>query len=1146
MEAAVPEVAAAPSIEAPQTVPRGYGEAKMAIDGIMRRKTSFGAWRERYFRTTRHELAYWSKTVEEIKLTKAVRGRGPYQYVPVGSPSETYDLRRPGLRVVLTNDVIELRYGSGEVLLDLRPESVDETKRWYEVLGNIVRFEASRAARVIGSLEVEIDGVYLVGPAADKAERAAVTAQVKFDGATEASEGAIAQRLRSVLYENVHEEEDKVSYAPLSLSLARPCHRANASFRVTLFAEEMAQSMSSVLAHAMGNNDSQKPAAVASRRISLFELQARDSAVKQVASNLIGGRQVRKPDDDSYLSALEGDASQSGPTAGPDGRPPRRGFVFVPIFEKEAKIEADGIPDDREDDKLAASRVVALLHAKLRYRESLVAVVDPDGQERFEYEFLEDEDHDEAREDAGKDEVKHKDREIGLEAMSIVLARLGLVVEKLADLKPDVFDWDRPWVSAASWVATLVVCLGLPYSASLALIPCVMLAWLVFSLGSSTQTRLAALEDAGKVKRFDVNSDRQLATVRVAILKGTGLAAADLAVLHGTDNSDPYVAVFAQPGDPDARAIDAMAPTLVGITDVKMDTLNPAWCDDPATARGVDATKLTTKQRLTLFGEPGGSASAPADFRVTWVHSDKTLKGACWAFPVLQEMTETGGGIVRVPRPWTQQQAGVVFEVFDQNLVTNEAFLGLARLDVSELASHVGEPRVYEIPLGPSGIDKKDRGPVNAHLKRGRGLGTLTVEATLEPVDDADLKRVNPRLAAANRTLAADVFERKAFKGGLKKKSRSAYGNVKEIRRGLRSAYETVETATSMLERLWALMSWDHPLKTLLVAFGLVAGVIGCSLVPNNLICAGLMSKFFLTGLVLKLRGDDLTIVKKVDASEIQLKNLLRSLPNAPQREQAFKSMRALYSAQALRNDARAKIGLAFGLRVRYQAYVYCYKHSRALSLPSWEREYLVVADGALHFYASTQAATKHPAKNLKRKLFLVPPPLGGAWQQDDALSHADRAALPAVGMPVFFVAVYSSTQRDLLSRGDVGNGASTEGSRNERARAAKHCLAVKSTQALDAIIAAVTAEATSASHNLGDAINHTRRPSVSNDGAAHRHRRPSLEWMRSTAVDSDGPTSINCLNTDAIYNSITGLFAKPPSDAASTDASNDASNASQ
>lgn len=1139
MEAAVPEVAAAASLEAPQTVPRGYGEPKMAIDGIMRRKTSFGAWRERYFRTTRHELAYWSKTVEEIKLTKAVRGRGPYQYVPVGSPSETYDLRRPGLRVVLSNGVIELQFGSGEVLLDLRPESFEDTKRWYEVLGNIVRFEASRAARVIGSLDVEIDGVYLVGPVADKTERAAVKAQIRYDGVMAASEEAIAQRLRSTLYENVHEEEDKVSYAPLSLSFSRPCHRANASFRVTLFAEEMTQSVSSVLAHAMGKKDTQKPTAVASRRISLFELQARESSVSQVAANLCGARRkVRKLDDDSHLSALEGDASQAWPTAGPDGRAPRRGFVFYPIFEKEDKIEADGVPDDEKDDKLAASRVVALLHAKLRYRESLVAVVDPDGQERFEYEFLEDEDQDEARED--KDEIKHKDREVGLEALTIVLARLGLVVEKLADLKPDVFDWEQPWVSAASWVATLVICLGLPYSASLALIPCVMLAWLVFSLGASTQTRLAALEDAGKVKRLDDNADRQLATVRIAVLKGTGLAAADLAMLHGSDNSDPYVAVFAQPGDPDARAIDAMAPTLVGITDVKMNTLNPAWCDDAA--KGVNATRLSTKQRVTLFGEPGSSASAPADFRVTWVHSDKTLKGACWAFPVLQEMTETGGGIVRVPRPWTQQHAGVVFEVYDQNLVTNEAFLGVARLDISELASHVGEPRVYEIPLGPSGMDKKDRGPVNTHLKRGLGLGTLTVEASLEPVDDADLKRSNPRLAATNRALAADVFERKAFKGGLKKKSRSAYGNVKEIRRGLRSAYETVETATSMLERLWALMSWDHPLKTLLVAFGLVAGIAGCCLVPNNLICAGLMSKFFLTGLVVKLRGDDLTIVKKVDSSEIQLKNLLRSLPNAPQREQAFKSMRALYSAQALRNDAQAKISLAFGLRVRYQAYVYCYKQSRALTLPSWEREYLVVVDGALHFYASTQAARKDPAKNLRRKLFLVPPPLGGAWQQDDALSHADRAALPADRMPVFFVAVYASKHHDLLS--GIGNGATTEG---EQGSAAKQCLAVKSKQALDAIIAAVAAEATGANHNLSEAVHNTRRQSVSTGGASQRHRRPSLQWMRSTAVDGDDASSINCINTDAIYSSLSRLFTKPPSEAAaSNDASNDASNASQ
>ena len=1084
---------------------KGYAENDMAIDGILSRRTSFGGWRERYFRTTLYELSYWSRQINEIKMTRVSGGR--YSYAPIGSASETFDLRIPGTSIASPEPtLIEFRR-RGKVILDARAPDEETARRWMFVLTRILRYEKSLASRSIGSIRVQIDGLYVLGD--DGPSK--VNASVVFDDdlnddddvqasrrsffaengkGTTTSEPAALEVQEEVLYENTDDTDDVVSYAQVKLDTgAVPVRRANSGFTITVSPADndedddhgrhystMLEKLFSPSTTRHDRSDTMtsppsllatsptKPSVVASHRATLFEVQYLAFA----------GQSKDQPLYSYPTSALDGDATGRWPAA-PDGRQPKPGYLYYPLFAKDAK-------DDSEEE--APAKIAAILHAKLSYQENLLKVVDLDGKERFEFVGVD--------EEVGTENNGDENQESTTDALVSVLARLSLVYEKgMEYLGVDIFAWDSPYRSLICWIIAMALLLSLPSSASFSVIPLIIMTLILSAHGTKYVDDLFRVGQ--NAQHLAEHADRDLCVVRIALLKASKLPAADYDWTTGKpSDSDAFAVLLAGVEDSSLRKSDQIAPTLVGITEVRSNTLDPVWIhaenllhdvpylDSTGNRRrrishifalpvhshetihraqtmktivppddlednddvlhppgkhhhddeflGVDATKVSSRLRSRI-SEDGNCFAAPADFRATWTLNVKDHKvilpaSGSYAFPVLQERE----------RPWASSLGAATFEVFDSNLSTQEMLLGRARLPLRSLAAHFGEPAVYELPLEPSAVPKRNRGAIQRTLENDHDakLGSIRVVAALEKgVVEAD-----DRLERAKRGLAADVFERKQLAAMSTKKAKvSAYGNVKDLKRSLKGALDTAEFVTSTLERILALLTWEYPGKTLVVTLGLVAGITAMLLIPNNLLVAAFVSKLFLTGLVVKfkvwwpqkqeddaVKCDDPALKQaKQDPTEVQLFNFVKSLPNAPQRDRALANRRLVARAQAKRNDTRARIGLHFGLRVRFQNYLYVHL------CEVWERKYAVLVDRDLRLYDSmTDAVSQDHKKKLTHKFHLVPADtsMGGCLLDDGKIPVAVKDSLPAQNMTLFhlgvYVPVHDGTHTLELAHGDA------------------------------------------------------------------------------------------------------------------------------
>ena len=65
-------------------------------------------------------------------------------------------------------------------------------------------------------------------------------------------------------------------------------------------------------------------------------------------------------------------------------------------------------------------------------------------------------------------------------------------------------------------------------------------------------------------------------------------------------------------------------------------------------------------------------------------------------------------------------------------------------------------------------------------------------------------------------------------------------------------------------ERVYALLTWQHPAKTLFFAFGVSCGTLAVLVIPNKLLVAALITKMFLKGFVVSFRETDHSVTKKV------------------------------------------------------------------------------------------------------------------------------------------------------------------------------------------------------------------------------------------------------------------------------------------
>ncbi|KAH8045675.1 hypothetical protein JL720_16608 [Aureococcus anophagefferens] len=135
----------------------------------------------------------------------------------------------------------------------------------------------------------------------------------------------------------------------------------------------------------------------------------------------------------------------------------------------------------------------------------------------------------------------------------------------------------------------------------------------------------------------------------------------------------------------------------------------------------------------------------------------------------------------------------------------------------------------------------------------------------------------------------------------------------------MKSMQDSVLFMAAQLERVHALFTWAHPMKTGLMFFGLVCGIAAMCVIPNKLCVSGLITKLFFKGLCKKLRGHDESEIVTPDPTDIQMANMLNSLPTAPQTAQAMAVKRKVWKAQHERELNRVRINLNFAFRVRCQ-----------------------------------------------------------------------------------------------------------------------------------------------------------------------------------------------------------------------------------
>jgi len=198
----------------------------LAIDGIMHRKTRYGSWKERYFRTEGYDLMYYTENLNLIKANRLQgKTKGPYQFKPVGSPSETIDLRNSDCRIERLEDdaTVFLMKHLGKVL-EVKAQDEAQCERWLEVVQNIIDTERSKRKQV-GTLKVAVDGCFLVGGRlASEGEEGPrhCCLSFKLRDETVTSDAAEIAVDDALSYENLDESHDAVGRAPVALEAELP------------------------------------------------------------------------------------------------------------------------------------------------------------------------------------------------------------------------------------------------------------------------------------------------------------------------------------------------------------------------------------------------------------------------------------------------------------------------------------------------------------------------------------------------------------------------------------------------------------------------------------------------------------------------------------------------------------------------------------------------------------------------------------------------------------------------------------------------------------------------------------------------------------------------------------------------------------
>lgn len=952
----------------------------VAIDGFVHRKTRYGAWKERYLRTGGAQLYYYTAGLNEIKAAR-FDGRtklGPYTYNSVNKPwSEVFDLRAKGTKIKQTKEVFVATVGSRR--LELRAESEAEARRWVLTLERLREYYQLHKKR-LGTLKIDVDGAYVVG---GSSTAVACAARLE-EHDVHAASGSVDVCEVHAMFENFDERLEPVSFAAVKLRADIDVYQAGTRFRVSLVESSSRRS-------SFFGGDETTEIEFASRSMSLFELQE-DAALPDAADEVeTGGSAV---DVDPEVAA-------SWPRRAPDGTLPSKGYRWLALFD-ETRGQLD------EDDDETPLRVRGFAHARIEYSENLVQAID----------LIESEERYEAADDLDLTEFKTELVSTGMRRLSAVYDEFSAAGQTLQDL----LEWRRPVCSLVAWLALAATVLHFPDSASLAVLPLVVIVGIVCAVPRAARLRQEAVE--GRTAFCQAATEkvkRGIAEINLSVMEARGLVGADRSLLDSTwTYSDPYAVVIHEP--PKTKRSQQM---VVGVTSVKHNTRDPKWTSDvqqqsdrraplesddlvpSMTDRGDEALKLVVgaafgdqilndvleesggRNAATLsaaamrcFGD-GACVKPPVDFRSRWklAHGVLSPPTASWTWPALQEVADD-----QRPKPWRDSTGHIVVELWDHDVAQHDEFLGRCRIPLSSLfESHRVDTLDAWFTLEPYAADLGDLDDKkNAAIKKADAttLGKIRIAARTRLVTDRapSCHAWQHDQSVRRRLLEPEFVVESDKKAGY-------VGQYKDVTRSLKSMQDSILYMATVMERLVALCTWVHPTKTLAVLGGFVAVFIVCLLVPNNILVASFITKLFMNGLVLKFRGHDDSEVPPVDPTETQVFNLVHSLPNATQRSDAYKYKRLVFAAQAKRVEATVRISLHFAFRVRSQLHACIVSRSGVPVQPShdaassdskrWTHVYVVVVDAMVLIWPSVAAAADN--KKPLVSLIIAGPPLSAA-----------------------------------------------------------------------------------------------------------------------------------------------------------------------
>lgn len=1008
------------------------GVDQLAFDGFYSRKTRYGAWKERYFRTDKYLLTYYSEQINEIKANR-LKGslRGPYRYKAVGSPSESIDLRIQGTKVALSQSdelVFDLTYfthvhahKNKSTVLEIRAGSAEEARRCAEMLNTIMEREA-RLRKVIGSLSIEIDGAYLIGGKA--LDEPYVEVHFTFQDQVSRSNSAHVTLSENLTYENFDESHDAVATAPVTFKSTLQIFQASSHFSLTLTAGAKPASQQTPPAMSFGpfsgvtpksNKAESEPEPFAERTVQLFEL-AEESAARRLRM-LTGTNETDAfCDHAAATSALEGEIGSMipWPALAPDGSAPRPGWQWFALYEEPPEGCPAATSEAAGADKM---RMRCLVQAKIEYATNIVNQVNADGHERFEGGDAQD--------------------EFTTEQLAAGVQRLSDVADQLSEIgsaATNLLAWKNPRSSFIAWLFIVGSLLYMPDHAALACFPVLLL----FGIVSTLPAALAGTARYRLPKSLALDKEslrRGFAEVSVDVIRARNLIAGDVHLTREAA-SDPYVACISVPPPPSKYANHRVSQMLIGLSSVKPTTLNPDWQSPEASAttrhlsgvadHGLAGFFSASQSHFSLtegvFGEPsnsvGRNAAAlstagirlfgdthcmkpPVDFRTKPPPGgDGSNLDASWTYPVLQE-TDESGPVVRLV-PWEESRGAVEIELYDQDLTQEDDFLGGARVSIADLVkAEDGTLEGWvELDMSPTAckngiIEEKlattGTGLQTAESAKGQ-IGTVYVRIRLR-----ELSREAPYTGAVgDRWEHAQALCRRMLEPAVQietDKKAGVYGKYKSMTRTMKSMQDAALVTATQLERFVLLLSWVHPEKTLLVVFGLCCGIMACCLIPNKLLVAGLVTKLFLKGLMIKLRGRDESEVRYIDKENIQLANLLSSLPNATQHQHAYAMRTAVWARQQARSENRVRLGLHYCFKIKAQLGAWIVDDDSMC----WTHVYVAVVNGTLIVWPSlAHAADNKPP----RETLLISGPAVPRGQQPPP-----GAKQPPAGCTIFSLA---------------------------------------------------------------------------------------------------------------------------------------------